>query len=423
MAAIVGDRLVERPDRARQQIRDVDRIHDQRVMLGAEVPRYARGVLRLVVSTRDLEADRERPHGAIHETCHERDHQARIDAPGEEGTERDVAHQATANGVTEELLQRVQICRLGPAGSRAHGDLPVGALGDAVGRDLEQLPRPQAHDVTEDGLPSRVVLERQVVVERLGAEGAAHRPIAQEGLDLRGERQPAVADRVVERLLPQAVAVEEKAAAPIVPQSNGEHAVQALDEGGPLLLVEVDEDFGVGAGAEMVPLRLELGTEVGIVVDLAVEDRPHRAVLVRDRLPAIGEADDAQAAVAHAERAAEVEPVLVGAAVRDGPVHGPQQPGVDRPLGVEVEEAADPAHRSALVEQDDGSGASGVPARPREHPPDPRLPPCTPARSGSAETASGRRHEYRIGKVTPSVVVASRRYVMSLLGESPPFAA
>ena len=51
---------------------------------------------------------------------------------------------------------------------------------------------------------------------------------------------------------------------------------------------------------------------------------------------------------AHAERTAQVEPVLVRATVRDGRVHDPQQLGVYGPPGVEVEEAGAASRVSAL---------------------------------------------------------------------------
>ena len=53
---------------------------------------------------------------------------------------------------------------------------------------------------------------------------------------------------------------------------------------------------------ERVPAGVELRAQLAIVVDLAVEDHPDRAVLVADRLMAAGEIDDAQPA--HAERRA-----------------------------------------------------------------------------------------------------------------------
>ena len=64
--------------------------------------------------------------------------------------------------------------------------------------------------------------------------------------------------------------------------------------------------------------RLELGADLGVVVDLAVEDELDRAVLVRHRLHRrVGEVDDRQPAEAEADAAVVVDPgaAAVGAAV------------------------------------------------------------------------------------------------------------
>ena len=56
----------------------------------------------------------------------------------------------------------------------------------------------------------------------------------------------------------------------------------------------MEDDFGVGVGAELVPLRDERRTKFLEIVNLAVEDDPERAVLVRERLMAFREVNDAQ---------------------------------------------------------------------------------------------------------------------------------
>jgi hypothetical protein len=60
--------------------------------------------------------------------------------------------------------------------------------------------------------------------------------------------------------------------------------------------------FGVRLGAERMA-RLEILAQFAIVVDLAVQDDLHRAVLVADRLVPGVEVDDRKAPKAQAERA------------------------------------------------------------------------------------------------------------------------
>jgi hypothetical protein len=71
-----------------------------------------------------------------------------------------------------------------------------------------------------------------------------------------------------------------------------------------------------------VAAGFELGPDVGVVVDLAVEDDPDGAVFVRQRLLAGLEIDDAETAVAEGGSAVDMEARFVGAAMRDDVAHG-----------------------------------------------------------------------------------------------------
>jgi hypothetical protein len=54
------------------------------------------------------------------------------------------------------------------------------------------------------------------------------------------------------------------------------------------------EHLGVGVPAELVTGLEQPLPQCRVVVDLAIEGRPDRAILVRARLPAILEVDDAE---------------------------------------------------------------------------------------------------------------------------------
>ena len=100
---------------------------------------------------------------------------------------------------------------------------------------------------------------------------------------------------VVERLDPEAVAREHEPPPARVPDRDGEHAAQALGEAVAVLLVEMEQHFGVAVRAEVMPGALELAAQLAVVVDLAVLDDVQGAVLVRDRLVARLEVDDREA--------------------------------------------------------------------------------------------------------------------------------
>jgi hypothetical protein len=67
--------------------------------------------------------------------------------------------------------------------------------------------------------------------------------------------------------------------------------------------------------------RLEIGACVGVVVNLAVERHPDAAVLVRHRLLARGQVDDAQPAMGEGGRRVAVKAGLVRSAMREAIAH------------------------------------------------------------------------------------------------------
>jgi hypothetical protein len=106
-----------------------------------------------------------------------------------------------------------------------------------------------------------------------------------------------------------------------------------------VLLVEMEVHLRVAARLEDVAAALELATQLGIVVDLAVLDDDARSVLVLDRLVAAREVDDRQAPRAERDGAVGVRAAAVGTAMHERAQHL-----VDAP----VRRPADPAHGGSL---------------------------------------------------------------------------
>ena len=74
----------------------------------------------------------------------------------------------------------------------------------------------------------------------------------QDRLDLRGEDECLIRQRVVERLDVESVARAEQPTPALVPQRERPHAVEPLDAVDTPLLVGVEDDFRVGVGVEGV---------------------------------------------------------------------------------------------------------------------------------------------------------------------------
>src|SRR5690606_1103943 len=103
-----------------------------------------------------------------------------------------------------------------------------------------------------------------------------------------------------ERQDSRTVTHQQQALAISVPERERELAVQLLDEAIAELLVQMDDDLGIGARIEAVPLGFERAAQLDVIEDFAVVDDPDRLVLVVDRLRAAFEIDDAEPGVAEA---------------------------------------------------------------------------------------------------------------------------
>jgi hypothetical protein len=119
-------------------------------------------------------------------------------------------------------------------------------------------------------------------------------PRGEEGLGLRGEQQLAVPKGVEERLHPETIPRGEQALSPCVPQHHGELAAKEAHRLGAQLLVQVNGHLAVAARAQAVATRREGFAEPVGVVQLAVDDADHTAILVRDGLGAAREVDDGE---------------------------------------------------------------------------------------------------------------------------------
>ena len=97
---------------------------------------------------------------------------------------------------------------------------------------------------------------------------------------------------VKEGLLAHRIARQHQPLVGLVPDGQGEHPVEPPDEIDPFLLVKMHQTFRVGNSLVAVPLGLELGPDLELVVKLSVVSDPDCAVLVGHRLGAPSDVDD-----------------------------------------------------------------------------------------------------------------------------------
>src|SRR5207302_226854 len=103
---------------------------------------------------------------------------------------------------------------------------------------------------------------------------------------------------------------QQAAPGPVVDRER-ENAAQRPHQIRALLLVQVDEDLGVGAALEDVSAAGQGGAQVGVVVDLAVVDDLDAAVLVGHRLRPARQALDTRRATPLRTGMVPATPVLV----------------------------------------------------------------------------------------------------------------
>ncbi len=240
---------------------------------------------------------------------------------------------------------------VGLAGIALVAGRPVGALDPAaVGLDGQRRRRGELAHAGEDGARRRHDgVEAEVVVQRHGVDRRVDASARQQRRQRGGEAQRPLHLREVERLDAEAVARQHHAARVTLGDAQGEHAVEALDEGVAPLGVRPQQHLGVAAVApvvareEAVPPGLELAAQLAVVVDAAVEDDRHAELGVEHGLGGgLGEVDDRQAAVAHGDVTVLPEPPGIGTPVPHGLGHGRHQDGIGRARGMDL--SAEAAH-------------------------------------------------------------------------------
>ena len=143
----------------------------------------------------------------------------------------------------------------------------------------------------------------------------------------------------VKRADAEAIAGQHHLAAAAVPQGQGELAVQMFEHAFLMIFPEMRNQLGVAVGGEAMAPAFEHLLGFGIIEELAVEDDGDGAILVADRLLAVGEADDAEPAIGQAEARLVEVAVIVRAAMDDGVGHAFEKSGrhpastrqIDRP--------------------------------------------------------------------------------------------
>jgi hypothetical protein len=223
------------------------------------------------------------------------------------------------------------LCRLGFAGDPRRSiamrkvELPVGPDAGAALLDGHQPAGLEFIDVAEGGARRDGRPQRENLVERDRVDFGRNPRHLEQRLYLRGEIERSVPLRVEERSHAHAVAGQHHAPLPLVPQREGEIAVEKRQAVFTHLVIEVQDDFGIAGCAEAPAPGPQLVAQLDIVEDFAVEGDGQLPGLVRHRLLAIAQPDDGEPRMAEPCAGSYEFALLVGAAMRNRRGHLRQQ--------------------------------------------------------------------------------------------------
>ena len=188
--------------------------------------------------------------------------------------------------------------------------------------------------------------EGEDLIQRRWRDPWRFRQQGQQSLDFRSEQQSLALAAVEQRQNADPVPNQQQALPAGVPQREGKLAVQVLHEIVAILLVGMDDDFGVAVGAEPVSRVQQDLAQLDVIENLAVERDPDGPVLVGHGLSAAFEINDAQAGVAQADPTigVEVDAAAIRTAMAQGRQHAAYIRLADPGLRRERDEAGNTAH-------------------------------------------------------------------------------
>jgi len=112
--------------------------------------------------------------------------------------------------------------------------------------------------------------EKADVASRLG--GGVNAATGQQGFDLGGDSEGFAIIGIVEGFDAEGVAGQEYTLAAGIPDEEGIHSAEFIYHSSALSGVEVEEDFGIAVGTELVAFIFEFAAEGAVVVDFSIED-------------------------------------------------------------------------------------------------------------------------------------------------------
>ena len=110
-----------------------------------------------------------------------------------------------------------------------------------------------------------------------------------------------------------------------IPNGHTELTIKIIQHLGAFFFVEVQEDFGICVGIELVSASFQVGTKFNVIEDLSVVNDPQGLVFIVDRLITTGKVDDAEACRCKASDIVHVNAEGIRAAMADQAKHATEE--------------------------------------------------------------------------------------------------
>src|SRR5882724_885889 len=294
-------------------------------VFGAETPRYL-GRVRCLIILCFVEADGESANRTGRLRLHECDNRRAIDPSGKESAERYVGDHALPNRSAEQPIKLgvdfvvVDAEQMALAGLRDRGERPIapGPFPQAFGAGRRQILSPDRKHCSgrqlEDALPDTVLVRHPALAQhhRQGPriDDGVETRIGKDRLQFGSEKERAISESNIERLLAHAIADKVQNPMFAVPDAGGKHPGKQLERFLDAIAFKRGEhDLRVAVATEAMAFGLESRPQSGEIIDLAIE-RHHEIFIFRQhRLVAgVGQINDRKAAMTESDAALAVEP-------------------------------------------------------------------------------------------------------------------
>ena len=200
-----------------------------------------------------------------------------VDTAGQERADRHIGAHVLRDGVLERRGDLGVAGVLGAPSERADPELRVevaGEPGGFAGTQPRVVARLQPPDIAMQRLRFGHVLQNRVVLQRTRIQGIGQLQLVQQrqqALLLAAEGGPARAGGQEHRFDPERIAGEEQLTGLGIPDRETEHAAQPSHRVRAPVVVSRDDRFAVTLGPELGAEGGQLGPQLQVVVDLAVE--------------------------------------------------------------------------------------------------------------------------------------------------------